>query len=74
MAPVDTARAKKYAAFEEKHAKGMRPIMPHYRRQQQLANMHLTDYDPEVDASVEDGSGSEQEEDAAATEHYVSVG
>ncbi|ROW13424.1 hypothetical protein VPNG_04369 [Cytospora leucostoma] len=53
MAPVDTARAKKYAAFEEKHAK---------------------DYDPEVDASVEDGSGSEQEEDAAATEHYVSVG
>lgn len=36
----------------------------------------LTDYDPEADAPVEDGSDSEQEdeEDAAGTEHYVAVG
>lgn len=79
MAPVNT-RAKKIASLDEKSIKGMRPD-PVFDisspRDQHVADHHFPDHDPEAegDASTEDGSDSEQEQaDAAATEHYVSVG
>lgn len=80
MAPVNT-RAKKLASFDEKPIKGMRPVpvfdfsLP--KGTSALLTSLYSDHDPEAegDVSTEDGSDSEVEQaDAAATEHYVSVG
>lgn len=80
MAPVNT-RAKKIASFDEKPTKGKRsgamkqkPLPGGNKR---LADQHSADYDPEAegDVSTDEASDSEQEnKDAVATEHYVSVG
>lgn len=34
----------------------------------------IADFDPEADGAAEAESGSEEDEDVAGTEHYVSVG
>ncbi|ROW08523.1 hypothetical protein VMCG_03049 [Cytospora schulzeri] len=55
----------------------MAPVSARAKKIASFDEKPTKDYDPEAegDASTEDGSDSEQEhEDAAATEHYVSVG
>lgn len=76
MAPAKSARAKKFAAFEEKAVKGMYTFAP--ISQEKSRKICLTtcpaDYDPEANAPSSDGSDSEADEDLAGTEHYVNVG
>lgn len=76
MAPAKSARAKKFAAFEDKAVKGTRASSQFTEVNEHtiLSDSSLADYDPEANPPSEDESDSEAEEDLAGTEHYVNVG
>jgi hypothetical protein len=76
MAPAKSARAKKFAAFEEKAVKGMHTFaqITQAKCRKNCLTTCLTDYDPEANAPSADDSDSEADEDLEGTEHYVNVG
>lgn len=80
MAQTRSARAKKFAEWDEKPVKGIIYIYCSLvnkkpRRERMLMLIKIADFDPEADgAAAEEESDSEEDEDAEGTEHYVSVG